>query len=345
MELAVNVLPANATDATVSYASEDPKIAAVDSKGGVTGVSAGETLITIRAGGVTKRIAVAVAVATEYIDIDSDYVVLQPGETHRIKAAAVPAGASQEITYKSSDSGVVKVGRTGVLKARKKGSASVLVSNGEAIAGVTVIVSKESALPSSAASGGKDGEEDAGTDADAPRDGEKALISAIEEGGGTIAVAASAHSVLTKGVLAVLYRKGATLLVDGQGYRIMIKGDEVVNTENELDVHVSFTSESEGRGFVLNRGRNLPGPVYVSLTEEGDAWGYVYLFNEARKRYELLDPATEDGMKLDVGGRYLLASEKMNAFRINTRIIALAACAVIVLIAVLVIAKRRYWFW
>ena len=72
---------------------------------------------------------------------------------------------------------------------------------------------------------------------------------------------------------------------------------------------------------------------------------YLYLYNEAKREYEKLDTEDINLLTIDTGGKYLVSSQKLPEFEVNT-VIALGGVAVIILGTFIYIAvKRQYWFW
>jgi hypothetical protein len=345
LELAVTVLPVNATEQTVSYESSDEKVITVDSKGKVKGIAPGKATVTISVGGLTKRVSIKVRETTEYIDVDTDYLIMKTGEVHTVRAKAVPGGASQDISYKSLSPRIAKVTKTGVIKARATGSASIIVSNDEMSVGITVIVNKGSASPSRG--GKKDSPKDSGGEAESDTESDEeyaALVSYIDDSGGA-ALSVSDYPALTTEMLAAIYAANAYVKLSGADYTMRISGGDIVNTENELATVVTFLKNPDGVEFLLNRGHNLPGRVKLSITDKGLIKKYVYLYNNAKKKYELLDVKDGDSLVLDAGGKYLMADEKIDGLKINRNLIAIASAAVAVVIIIFIILKRRYWFW
>jgi hypothetical protein len=343
LELAVTVLPSDATEQTVSYTSGNEKILTVNSKGRVKGIAPGTTTVTITAGGLTKRISITVRVATEYIDADSTYLVLKTGDTHRVKAKAVPGGASQALVYKSLNPKVADVTKAGVIKARSPGSASILVSNDETSVAITVIVNEGTAAAGSAgqadtpdAPGGAENEQPAA---------EYAVLVASSGDSGRAGVSVSDYPVLTEEILSELSLASASLELQGAGYSLWIFGGDIVNTENELETGITFAENPDGVEFLLNGGHNLPGRIKLTVTDPEMLKKYIYLQNDAKKKYELLDVKEGNTFTLDRGGNYLLSDEKIGGFGFNRPLIIAAAIVMAVAIAAFIIIKRRYWFW
>jgi hypothetical protein len=343
LELAVTVLPQNATEQTVSYESSDEKILTVDSKGKVKGIAPGRATVTVSAGGLTKRVAIRVREATEYIDVDSDYLVMKKGGTHQIKAKAVPGGASQDISFKSLNPKVARVTKTGVIKARATGSASILVSNEDLSVGITVIVNKGSAAPGGGKDKTKDSDDEAEIDEETAQ--EYAALIAVMDDVGKASVRVSDYPVLTSETLVAIYSAGAQVELAGQDYSLRISAGDIVNTGNELSTDISFAETADGVEFLLNRGLNLPGRIRLSVTDRNLLKDYIYLYNNAKKKYELLDAKDGDALVLDAGGKYLMTDEKIDGFRINRFLVGLAVAAIAVMAVIFIIVKRRYWFW
>jgi hypothetical protein len=343
LELAVTVLPQNATEQTVSYESSDEKVLTVDSKGKVKGISPGNAVITVSVGGLTRRVAIRVREATGYIDVDADYLVLKKGETRVIRAKAVPDGASQDISFKSLNPKVARVTKTGVIKARATGSASILVSNEDLSVGITVIVNRGSAAPG----GGKDKTKEAGdgTEEDEETTAEYAAFVADMDKTGRASVRVSEYPVLTSEMLVAIYSAGAQVELAGPDYSLYISAGDIINTGNELSAGISFVKTPDGVEFLLNRGLNLPGRVRLAAADGDLLKKYVYLYNNAKKKYELLDVKDGDSLMLDSGGKYLMTDEKTGGFGINRFLVGIAVAAIAVMIVIFIIVKRRYWFW
>ncbi|MDR1068205.1 MAG: Ig-like domain-containing protein, partial [Clostridiales Family XIII bacterium] len=200
LELAVTVLPQDATEQTISYASSSEKILTINSKGRVKGIAPGTAAVTLAAGGLTKRISIRVRVATESIGIDSNYLVLKTGAAHKVTAKAVPNGASQELSYKSLNPKVAEVTKAGVITARAPGSASILVSNDETSAAITVIVNRGTATAESAGRVDTPDDPTGGADAEQTAAEYAALVARIGDSG-TVAVSAADYPVLTAEIL------------------------------------------------------------------------------------------------------------------------------------------------
>ena len=153
--------PEDATDAALTYASSDEKVATVDETGLVTAVGNGEADITITltqtfpaATGETATAEsafqpvtltavthVTVTTAMESITFDKTEGVLTVGNTHRIKATVAPDTASDPVlSWTSSDESVATVDASGKVTAKAAGSATIRAACGDVSAEYSLTV-------------------------------------------------------------------------------------------------------------------------------------------------------------------------------------------------------------
>ena len=118
---------------TVEWSSSNPKVAAVDEKGVVTGVSAGTAKITAKCGIFEESRTIQVTgdakVQVKKITGVPKKKTLKKGKKWSIKAKATPKNVAK-LTYKSSDKKVASVNGKGVVKAKKKGKATITIKAG-----------------------------------------------------------------------------------------------------------------------------------------------------------------------------------------------------------------------
>ena len=146
-------LGAKTTAGTLSYTSSKPKVVSVSKKGVIKASAAGSSMIVVKAkaGGktYTKKVKVTVVGAKKYkavkkIATAASKVTLKVGGTTKVAVKFNPTGASNKnVTYKSSATSVASVSAAGVIKAKKVGTAKIVVTscgNAKAKATVTVTV-------------------------------------------------------------------------------------------------------------------------------------------------------------------------------------------------------------
>ena len=119
-----------ATVGRVSWKTLQPEVAAVDANGMVIGVGPGRTIVQASApGGLAATAAVEVAAAE--IALAKSRLVLGPGESDTVRVL-VPGQGNRELRgglqWQTSDTGVVRVGPTGIVSARVPGRAEVVAT-------------------------------------------------------------------------------------------------------------------------------------------------------------------------------------------------------------------------
>lgn len=106
-----------------SFKSSAPKVASVDSKGKVTGLKKGTASITVINNGVSKVCKVTV----KNPKLFKSKKTIKKGKTFKIKII----GKSGKVKFKSSNKKVAAVSKTGKIKAKKKGKATITVTVGK----------------------------------------------------------------------------------------------------------------------------------------------------------------------------------------------------------------------
>lgn len=149
--LTAEVLPADATNKTVTWTSSDNTVATVKD-GVVTGVKAGETTITASAGGKNATVKVTVkaaatsggettTIAVTEVKITSTVKEVTAGEIITLTAEVSPADATDKtVTWTSSNESVATVDSTGKVTGVAAGTATITAKAGEKTAAVDVTV-------------------------------------------------------------------------------------------------------------------------------------------------------------------------------------------------------------
>ena len=132
-------LGATSSGAKLTYSSSKKKVAKVSSTGKVTAKKTGTTTITIKAKKsgktTTKKVKVKVVKASAYKKVKSitaslKQAVVPAGVKQYISVSAKPKKASNtNVTYKSSNTSIATVSSTGVVTAKKAGTATITVTS------------------------------------------------------------------------------------------------------------------------------------------------------------------------------------------------------------------------
>jgi len=121
-------IPTSGLGKKLTYTSSKPAVATVSKKGVITAKKTGKTRITIFSKGVKKAsIVVTVRKAPTKVTLNKTTATLTVGDTLTLKAKLPSKSASYKLTWKSSNSRVVKVDKNGTLTAVKAGKATITV--------------------------------------------------------------------------------------------------------------------------------------------------------------------------------------------------------------------------
>jgi uncharacterized protein YjdB len=127
--LKATVSPDDATDKTVTWKSDNTKVATVDEQTGkVTAVSTGTVTITCTAtdgSGVTKSCTITVTTPVTKVKLDATSKTIAKGNSVTLTAKVTPAKAYQNVTWKSSNTKVATVSSSGKVTAKKVGKATI----------------------------------------------------------------------------------------------------------------------------------------------------------------------------------------------------------------------------
>ena len=132
-QLKVSILPEDADYEEVVWTSADPDIASVDENGLVTGVSPGNTEITVSAGSISDNCIVTVTgTPVSSIELSETELSLNAGETRQLTAEVFPEDAyDKTVVWASSDAAVASVSVDGLVTAVSAGNAVITASSGD----------------------------------------------------------------------------------------------------------------------------------------------------------------------------------------------------------------------
>ena len=133
IKIGVTVLPEGAENPAVTFKSADEKIATVDSKGNVKGVSKGETKIIVQSvqnPDAICEVAVKVKRAVASVSLNAKEITIFSGNTMELKATLAPADADNlEVTWSTSDESVARVNAKGGVTGVKGGVATITATS------------------------------------------------------------------------------------------------------------------------------------------------------------------------------------------------------------------------
>lgn len=140
--LTATVLPENTTDKTVTWTSDKPETATVDTDGMVTAVSVGVTTITATCGDVSTTCKVTVnPVPATCVEINVTDLTLHVGQTDKLTATVTPNNTTDKtVTWESDNEAVATVGTDGTVTGISVGIANITATSGEVSATCKVTV-------------------------------------------------------------------------------------------------------------------------------------------------------------------------------------------------------------
>lgn len=137
------------TGSTVEWTSSDPSVAAVDQRGEVTAVSAGNATITATAGGKSASCQVTVNVPLKGITITGNQTSIRKGATAQLSVTFDPEDTtdSKTVIWSSDDSGIASVNQNGLVTAVADGTTTIRARAGS-VEGTYLITVEEVPLQS-----------------------------------------------------------------------------------------------------------------------------------------------------------------------------------------------------
>jgi len=146
-QLTPTVSPANATNKTVTYSSNNTGVATVNSAGLITAVTSGSATITVTTQDGAKTAAVAVTVnssnvAVTSVSLNPASATLAVGATQQLTATVLPSNATNKsVSYASNNTGVATVNNSGLVTAVSNGTATITVTTADGNKTSTAVIS------------------------------------------------------------------------------------------------------------------------------------------------------------------------------------------------------------
>lgn len=127
LQLNAIVKPDNAGNKSVKWETDNDVVATVTQNGVVHGINAGTATITATTeNGLTASCTVTVKVPASSIKLNIRKLILKKGKKKTLKATVNPLETTDTVKWTSSNSTVASVTQDGVVKAKKKGYATIM---------------------------------------------------------------------------------------------------------------------------------------------------------------------------------------------------------------------------
>ena len=157
-QITYTIIPANATDKTVTYSSSDNSKVSVDQLGNIRALEEGDVLITITcSNGVSTDCQIVVSAVSEVvavtgISLNKTSVSMHTGDTFTLKATITPTNATNKsVKWESSAPTVASIDNNGLVTALSDGSATITctsLSNASISANCTIDITTIKTLTS-----------------------------------------------------------------------------------------------------------------------------------------------------------------------------------------------------
>ena len=142
ISLQATVTPSNTTD-EVQWSSSNPAAATVNNEGVVSGVAAGTTAITVKAGAqsATCQVTVKAAIPVTSVELNKTEITVEKGQTEPLTATVKPDEATHKtVTWRSDNTKIATVNSSGVVTGRGNGTTTIRAKSGNVEATCTVTV-------------------------------------------------------------------------------------------------------------------------------------------------------------------------------------------------------------
>ena len=144
VQLSATVLPSDASDKTVSWASSKQSVATISNTGLVTAIAEGTSTITASAGEKSGTCTITVSnkdIEVSSVTLNKTSAKLKVGEKVTLTATVKPDDATDKtVTWTTSDATVASVSNSGLVTAKKVGKATITAKAGDKSATCAITV-------------------------------------------------------------------------------------------------------------------------------------------------------------------------------------------------------------
>lgn len=129
-QFTVSLLPEGASDPGLNWTSSNPSVASVNSRGEVTALTGGTTVITAKTeNGKTATCNVSVTSPVTGVSLDREEIVLNVNQADKLIVNILPEDANnRQVIWDSTDLSVVTVSSDGTVMGLKSGTATITVT-------------------------------------------------------------------------------------------------------------------------------------------------------------------------------------------------------------------------
>lgn len=333
--ISASVFPQDATEQTVNYSSSNTAVATVNRAGVVTAISKGSCYIHAYSNDHTSSYELIVKVKTEEINVVDKFLILKPNQEMNLEASVLPAEATQELQYESSDENVVSVDSEGNILARNIGNASIIITNGEQTISVSVIVNNDVS----------NSDDDIANEVNENNVGTGDKLTGLIRNSNSLEIVVDKIGVISQAALKALYGTDKTLTIEYPEYNIIINGMNISNAENALNTNLILENCDNGLKIDTEHLGNFPGEIEIVIKNTAVNYRYLYMYDENKDEYIRLNNLNNNSIRISSAGCYLLTMQKMDGYRFNAIYILIVIGIILVLSLIYIFTRKKYWFW
>ena len=133
-QLQIIILPEDAKDHKLIYTSSNPEVATIDDTGTIQAITAGNTIITVKAeeNEVKTEIEINVFSKVTGISLDQKEINMQIGDIFQINGNIEPADANNKnIIYESTNNEIAEIDNNGIIEAKNIGVTEIIAKSEE----------------------------------------------------------------------------------------------------------------------------------------------------------------------------------------------------------------------
>lgn len=340
--LTIVLYPEDAREKDVKFVSSDPYIATVSSSGQIAALHMGKTVITISCGKAKTELELTVREITKGIKVNNTYITLNPGESFQLIAEPYPATANKRVTFKPTNGNIISVNDEGLIKAKKIGSSSVIISNEDMYQMVFVVVNKNNGT--NQISGFMS---DTGGDNKKENEKKDLLQNGIRiSDNDEIVIPGEGFNVIEKDFLMYMKKNSCRIKIDYPDYVLEIDSANINNPNHSFTPQIDLSNDGDNILLNVNGGNKIPGKIKIYLKNSLRNMKYLYFQNERTDKYEMIALYNkEHSFDIDDGGTYILTNEKLNSFKIDRKIVITATVMFVCFLFLFVIVRKKHWFW
>lgn len=275
------------------------------------------------------------------IIIKEKYINLTVGETKKLFYS--------NVNFASVDNTVVEVSSSGIIKGKKRGITSIVISNDTDIKYINVFVCN-SDIDDNTTEVEEINHEISNFRELNNNNNVKILdplVEIIKNSIDTnIYLLKNEYRNISSEALEELYKLKKVINIQNNGYEIIVDGKEINNYSEGLNsVFDIKTSKDYENSYCFEVNRKLPGKIELKFTNSKYKKKYIYVYNAVQKKYIMLSDKYKDTIDIKCDESYLITDIDLDKYEVDIKIIVIMGIILIAFCVIYIFVKKNYWFW